>query len=199
MKQLITTILLLTLLTSKAQNSMKIIFKDGTEKTGIYKMRKPTFANSSSKMMIVSNKTKEKYTLDQLEKVIVQTDSVPIVYEVIDVKINFNDKATEKKLGMVAYKGIKMDLYYVEETIHQGGIGFMSSTSSSGEKYVKRSNDQIAYNMGYIYGVAARGIKKRVQDYFKDCPLLVSTVISDTIKKENTLDIVKFYEANCAN
>lgn len=176
---------------------MKITFKDGKETTGIFKISKPFFANSSSTIMLISKETKEKYTLDEFSNVIVYGDKQFLYYEVIDVKINFSDKKTEKKLGLVAFAGNKMNVYYISETIHSGGTVGIHSVSGSFETYVKKLDDKVAYNMGYIYGAGARGIKKRVKDYFTDCPKLIENVENEVIKKEETIEMAKFYESNC--
>lgn len=182
-----------------SQDKTTINFNDGTSKTGEYTLRKPTFANSSSRLMAVSKDKKEKYTMDKFSSVIVYKDGKELFYEVIDVKTNFDDKKTEKKLGFVAYGSPKMKVYFVAETIHAGGTVGMHSTYGSSETYVKRAKDSIAYNMGYIYGAAARGIKKRVQDYFTDCPKLIEQVENDSIDKKDIKAIIEFYEKNCGN
>ena len=89
-------------------------------------------------------------------------------------------------------------MYYIAETIHSGGaIGVFTMSYGYKETYIKKSKDSIAYNMGYIYGAGERGIKKRVRDYFYDCPKLVELVDNDNIDKHNTFQIVKYYEENC--
>lgn len=62
---------------------------------------------------------------------------------------------------------------------------------------MKKNEDTIAYNLGYIYGVQARGILKRVEDYFTDCPQLIDLVKNNKIKKTETIKMVEFYEKNC--
>lgn len=200
MKKIIILLLIIfTINTSFSQEKSKVIFNDGSEKIGEFIIRKPFFANSSSRMLIISNETKKKYTLNDVAKVIVYSGKDSLTYEVIDIKTNYNDKKTEKKLGLLAYRGTKINLYYVEETIHSGGAIGISSVYNSGEAYAKKTNDTIAYNIGYIYGAGARGIKKRVRDYFTDCPKLIDNVENDVIEKDKTIDIIKFYEDNCGN
>lgn len=181
------------------QEISKVILNDGSEKVGEFTIRKPTFANSSSKLLIISKETKKKYTLKEVSKVTVYRENDSLYYEVLDVKTNFSDKKTEKKLGLLAFKGNKINLYYVEETIHSGGSVGIGMIYNSGEAYAKKTSEGTAYNIGYIYGAGARGIKKRVRDYFTDCKQLIKNVDDDTIKKDNTLDMVLFYEKNCGN
>ena len=51
--------------------------------------------------------------------------------------------------------------------------------------------------MGYIYGAGQRGIKKRVRDYFTDCPTLINKVDTNEIPKKEIEEIVLFYELKC--
>lgn len=96
------------------------------------------------------------------------------------------------------FKGSKIDLYYVPVYIYQGGTTGLFTTLRGGyESFVRRKNDKVSYNMGYIYGAGQRGIKKRVKDYFTDCPLLIEKVMNDEIPKKETNKIVLFYELNC--
>lgn len=176
---------------------MTITFKDGTQKTGTYSIRQATFSNSSSSVKLVSKEPKEKIPLEDFESVTVYTEKEELHYFVIDVKKNFNDKKTEKKLGLLVYSGPKIKMYHVSETIHSGGSFGVSFSSGSYNTYLKKTNDSTAYNMGYIYGAGARGIKKRVRDYFTDCPALIEKVDKDIIDKDKTMDMVKFYENNC--
>jgi hypothetical protein len=175
-----------------------LFFKDGSTKTGMYKIRKKTFTNDSSNMVILNNDTDEKYTLDDITVAIVFKNSLEYYYEVINVKKNFNDKKTEKKLGLLAYKSPKINMYYIAEAIYSGGTVGMGMMYGTNEKYVQKSKDSIAYNLGYIYGAGERGIKKRVRDYFTDCPNLVELVDNNKIEKYDTLQIIKYYEDNCA-
>jgi hypothetical protein len=184
---------------SYCQEKTTLFFKDGTSKTGMYKIRKKTFTNDSSNLVIINNETDEKYTLENLTDVIILKDTLKSYYEVIDVKKNFDDKKTERKLGFLAYSSPKVNMYYIAETINSGGaIGVFMMSHGYQETYIKKSKDSIAYNMGYIYGAGERGIKKRVRDYFYDCPKLVELVNNDNIDKHNTFQIVKYYEENCA-
>lgn len=182
---------------SFGQEKMIITFNDGTQKTGEYIIRKPAFAESSSRMMVVTKDKRERYELDQFSSVEVHKDDKIFFYKVIDVKVNFNDQKTKKKLGLLAYSGEKVSVYYVAETVHTGGTVGMHMVSGSYETYIKRKKDEIAYNMGYIYGAAARGIKKRARDYFTDCPDLIQQLEDDIIKKEDIKAIAEFYEKNC--
>ena len=176
---------------------MTVTFKDGTQKTGVYSIRQGTFSNSSSSTKLVSRNPTVKIPLEDFASVLVYDDNKELLYVVIDVKTNFNDKKTEKKLGLLVYAGPIMSVYYVAETISSGGSFGVSFSSESYNTYVKKNKEDIAYNMGYIYGAGPRGIKKRVRDYFVDCPALIEKVDNDSIEKNKTIEMVTFYEENC--
>ncbi|MEN9909541.1 MAG: hypothetical protein RLZZ540_2690 [Bacteroidota bacterium] len=197
-KKYLISFLLLVVNFCFCQEKTMLFFKDGSTKTGMYKIRKKTFTNDSSNMVILNNDTDEKYTLDDITVAIVFKNSLEYYYEVINVKKNFNDKKTEKKLGLLAYKSPKINMYYIAEAIYSGGTVGMGMMYGTNEKYVQKSKDSIAYNLGYIYGAGERGIKKRVRDYFTDCPNLVELVDNNKIEKYDTLQIIKYYEDNCA-
>lgn len=181
-----------------SQQKMKIILNDGTEKIGVFKIDMPAFGNNSSATFVKSIETKEKYKLKDFSSIIVYSENGNSCYEVIDVKTNFSDRKTSKKLGLIEYVGSKMEIFYVAETVHSGGgVGGFGTVGGMFHKFIKKTDDKVAYNMGYIYGAGARGIKKRVRDYFTDCPKLIENVDKDVINKDNLIEIVKFYETNC--
>lgn len=180
-----------------SQSKMKITLNDGSVKYGEYWVKVMSLG-FATKPKIISMNSKEKYRLDEINNVVMYEENDSIFFKVIDVKKYLNSKKSEKKLGRVDYLGPKMELYNVSEVLYQGGaIGLGTDVSSYGEKYVKRLGDSIAYNMGFIYGVGQRGIKKRLRDYFTDCPELIQKVDSDVIAKHETREIVLFYEENC--
>ncbi|MEY2867809.1 MAG: hypothetical protein RIR01_209 [Bacteroidota bacterium] len=182
-----------------AQEKTMLFFKDGTTKTGIYKMRNKTLSNNSSSLVIVNKDTNEKYTLDDINAAVIFKDSLKYYFEVIDVKKYFDDKKTQKKLGQLAYSSPKINMYYVAEIVNSGGaIGVFAMSYGTQNTYIMKNKEAVAYNMGYLYGAGQRGIKKRVRDYFFDCPRLVEMVDDNTIDKFDTLQMVKYYEENCA-
>ncbi len=182
---------------SFSQTKMKITLNNGIIKSGYYNLKTMTLGYPS-KPKIISTKTKEKYNIDDIESIIMYTETDSAYFEVIQTKKYTSTKKAELKLGQVLYQGNYIEVYAVSEIVYQGGaIGVMTTANPYNEKYVKRKNDEIAYNMGYIYGAGQRGIKKRVRDYFTDCPILIEKVDNNEIDKEETLEIALFYENNC--
>lgn len=173
---------------------MKITLNNGEIKTGIYEI-KNTRLNFHSKTRIVSKK--EKYKIDNIKNVVIYSENDSIFMKVIATKKYLNSK-TKNKLAQIAFIGKKIELYYVSEIMYSGGaISLFITTSGYFEKYVKRKNEEMAYNMGYIYGAGQRGIKKRVRDYFKECPKLIEKIDNNEIPKKETIKIAQFYENNC--
>ena len=177
-----------------SQKKMKITLNNGEIKTGIYEI-KNTRLNFHSKTRIVSKK--EKYKIDNIKNVVIYSENDSIFMKVIATKKYLNSK-TKNKLAQIAFIGKKIELYYVSEIMYSGGaISLFITTSGYFEKYVKRKNEEMAYNMGYIYGAGQRGIKKRVRDYFKECPKLIEKIDNNEIPKKETIKIAQFYENNC--
>lgn len=176
---------------------MKITLNNGTIKTGAYEVKNMTLGYAI-KPRIISTTSMEKYRLEDIRCIIMYTPTDSVCYEVIPVKKYIDSNKTELKLGQVGFKGESIELFYVSEiSYHGGAIGSFITAGSYYQTYVKRLNDKLAYNMGYIYGAGQKGIKKRVRDFFTDCPELIQKVEDNEIPKAETLKIALFYENNC--
>lgn len=182
---------------SFGQSKMKIILNSGAVVHGEYWL-KMEHLGFPIKPRLISANSKEKYKLDKVKNLVIYTEKDSTVFKVIDTKKYLNSKKVEKRLASVEFIGNKIELYNVYELLYQGGaIGLNTSVDSYKEKYVKRTEDKIAYNMGFIYGAGQKGIKKRVRDYFIDCPELITKIDNNEIPKRETKIIVLFYENNC--
>ena len=178
---------------------MLITLKDGTQKEGFYSIKPAKYAISAFK--IKGYKNKERYGLKDIKRVVVLKDGASYQFETVNTKKYTDSKTTKLKFGQVVYRGEKITLYETVETIYSGsaGGGFMVQSSTNYQNsYAKKKNDDYAYNVGYIYGVAQKGIKKRLRAYFAECEKLVAKVDNDEIDKKNIKDIILFYENNCA-
>jgi hypothetical protein len=177
-----------------SQNRMKITLNNGETKTGIFKIKKSSLG-FPSKARFTSKKGN--YKIDNIKNVVIYSETDSIFLKVIPTKKYLNSK-TKNKLAQIGFIGKKIELYYVSEIIYSGGtVGFFITTNGYFEKYLKKKNDDIAYNMGYIYGAGQRGIKKRVRDYFKDCQKLIEKIENNEIPKKETIKIAHFYENKC--
>jgi len=195
MKLKILTVLVF-LLSFSAQSQymkMKVTLTNGQEQTGEYRIKK---RGTNSSNTYLQTKDGRKLMLQDFNRLVIYKDTLSVNYEVIEAKDNLKDKKADKKLGQVIFTGARMEVFAVAEVIWSGG-GMSPSASEASEKYVRRIGDSIAYNMGEIYGASARSIKKRMNDYFTDCPLLIIQIERDSLDRHNIIDVAKFYEKNC--
>lgn len=189
-KTLILSILLTFICYTKSfsQYKLKIIFKDGTEKTDTYKAKG---------WKLTSLTTDEKFHLNDMKEITYYKDDKSFKYYVIDTKTYVKSKRSKIRLARKAYEGKNIELYYVYFRWTDGHGTGSFSVNAYDEAFVKKKDEPYAYNMGYIYGLMYEGIKKRVRVYFKDCPELIQKVNKNKIKKKNTLEMVTFYDQHC--
>lgn len=183
-----------------AQEKMILTLKNGEKKEGVYKIKLPQYGLSAFK--IVGHKNREKYGLKDIDKVLIIKDSNKYWFEVIDTKKYVDSKKSKLKFGQVIYKGKHISVFETVETIYSGSVGggfIVQSNSNYQNSYAKKTNDTYAFNIGYIYGAAQKGIKKRIRSYFSECPSLVSAVENKLIDKKDVKSIVLFYENNCSH
>ena len=187
-------LLLFTVLIMNTSYSQKIDvfikFKDGKELRGIFK---------PSGNQLESLKNKKKYEIDNMKEIIYFSAKDTIKYNVVDTKIYTTSKRSERKLLRKVYEGKKLILYAITNDYQSGGIVGMNSYVTFEGVYIQRKNEDFAFDMGYIYGVQYKGIKKRVKNFFKDCPELVRKVKKNEINKNETMKMVLFYEEKCGN
>ena len=191
--------LILSLLTFNVfgQTKMKITLNNGEVKSGIYKIKDNTLG-WATKTKIISKQSKKKYDLKEFKSLMMYIENDSIPYEVIKVKKYADSKETSLKLGQVGLKAKAIELFYVSEYLYQGGaVSNITTVSSYANIYLRKKNQAIAFNMGYIYGAAQRGIKKRARDFFSDCPVLIEKIENNEIPKMETMQIALFYENNC--
>ncbi len=175
-----------------AQLKLNVVFNDGTEKMDYYKIkgRKELRALSDNK----------KYTIDQIKEVTYYSEKDPTQYDtynVVDIKTYVKSKKSKKEFARKAYEGENIELYYIHYNWSTMHANSMMSFNAYDEAFVRRKGEEFVYNIGYIYGAGYKGIKKRIKEYFTDCPELVEKVKENKIKKNNTMEIVKFYDENC--
>lgn len=171
-----------------AQDHLKLKFTDGSTMNGMFKNKRGVLKDV---------KDKKTYTLDELQEITQYNGSDSIKYYVIDTKTYVDSKKSVRHMARLVYNGQKIKLYYVFfnwTSIHTNGV---MSNKSYDEAFVQRTDEDYAYNMGWIYGAGYKGIKKRVEAYFTDCPKLVQVVNDNEIDKNNTLGIAEFYETRC--
>jgi len=182
---------------SQKKAKMKITLNNGKIVSGTYKIKSRTMG-FPSKIKITSIKGREKYSLDDIKNVIVYTKNSSIYLEVILTKKYLKSKTIEKKLAEIRLDGDRIKLYFVSEISYRNYNTF-TTVSRYYKKYMKKEKDSVSYNIGYLYGAGQIGIKRRVRDYFTDCPQLIEKVENNKIPKKDTMLIALFYEQNCGN
>lgn len=177
-----------------------ITLKNGTKHEGVYRVRLPRYGISAFK--IVGYRNKERYGLKDIEKVVIVDDKKEYLFEVIETKKYVDSKKAKLKFGQVMFIGQHITLYETVETIYSSSTGggfIIQSTGNYQNSYAKKNGDSYAFNIGYIYGVGQKGIKKRLKAYFRDCPKLVNAVKNGLVEKKDVKTIIRFYENNCGN
>ncbi|WP_157449600.1 hypothetical protein [Croceitalea dokdonensis] len=118
----------------------------------------------------------------------------------ISTKKESKSNKIKLKFGQVVYSGQCIALYETFETRYSGNAGgefIVQSTSNYQKSYAKKSGDDYAYNIGYIYGLGNKGIKKRVSAYFADCQKWVTAIEEDRIGKRDVKAMIAFYGHDC--
>jgi hypothetical protein len=130
-------------------------------------------------------KTKEKYKPEEISSFTTTEYGVTTVYYYIEVKETIDDKKTTRRLGTLIYENEKVKLFSV------------SNAMVADEIYILRKTDAVAFNIGYIYGADARPFKRRISEYFTDCPELVTKVKNNEFHNSDGIKIAQFYDENC--
>ena len=176
-------ILLCFLFSNMYCQQSSIVFADGTEKTGDYVFR---HTGMTINPIIKDKKTKEKYKPEDILSFKETTENgETTVYYSIEVKETVDDKKTTKRLGFIIYENEKVKLFSVINN-------FVAN-----ETYILRKTDTVAFNIGYIYGADARPFRRRIREYFTDCPQLVSKVEMNDFHNTDAIKIAQFYDENC--
>ena len=159
-----------------------IVFADGTEKTGDYVFR---YTGMGMNPFIKDKKTKEKYNPEDILSFKTTEYGETIVYYSIEVKETVDDKKTTRRWGTIVYENRKVKLFSV------------LNNYVANDTYMLRKTDTVAFNIGYIYGADARPFRRRIREYFTDCPELVSRVEKGDFHNTDTIKIAQFYDENC--
>ena len=159
-----------------------IVLADGTEKVGDYVFRN---SGMSVNPYIKDRKTKEKYKPEEISSFKTIEYGETIVYYSIEVKETIDDKKTTKRFGTLIYENGKVKLFTVLNVF------------AANETYILRKTDNVAFNIGYIYGADARPFRRRIREYFTDCQDLVAKVEKGEFHNTDAIKIAQFYDENC--
>jgi hypothetical protein len=167
-----------------------IKFKDGKELRGIFK-------SSGNKLKAIEDK--KTYHINDMKEIIYFNLKDTIKYHLVDTKNYTTSKNSKRRLLRKVYEGKKLTLYAITHSYQSGGTVGMTTYGTFEGAYIQRKNENFAFDMGFLYGVQYKGIKKRVKKFFSDCPELVRKVKKNEIDKNDTMKMVLYYEGKCSD
>ena len=191
MKKIILLIFLLSSLFSSAQVrvSLKLknnlVIKDSIKQIG---------------GILISLKTDKKYKLNDVSEIKVYEKEKSKHYYILDVKSHKRSKQVQKGLGTKVFSNRNIELYFISFGFNIKNINYQRKFyDSNTEVFIKRKNSKYTYNIGCIDGVGCKNIKKRIYDFFSDCPSLIEKVKKNQINERNIKKIIDYYIESCKN
>jgi len=150
---------------------------------------------------LISLKTNKKYKLNNVNEVTVFNKNSMKHYYILDVKLDKNAKGVQKGLGTKVYSKGDIELYLVlfDFNIKNKRYFHRKTYNSKTEIFIKRKNSKYTYNIGCIDGVGCNTIKKRLYNFFSDCPSLLQMIKKSQIKETNLIKIIDYYHESCNN
>ncbi len=201
MKKTLLLTLTVFLFNLSAQKTKAIIyFKDGEQKEGY-----GILARSNSVKFTDSKKGKlEKYTRDDLKAVKIYTDE--------GIKKYVYVKVENHKKSILINEVMKGDLSLYTETKYNynstsgfagmgNGLGFvLGGGGYEITKYflLKKGWDE-AVSFGKRGESITKNFKKVAKESFEECPSLLTKVENGDFKRKDIVEMVEFYNENCAN
>ena len=191
MKKIILLIFLLSSLFSSAQVrvSLKLknnlVIKDSIKQIG---------------EIFISLKTDKKYKLNDVSEIKIYEKKKSKHYYILDVKSHKRSKQVQKGLGTKVFSNRNIELYFISFGFNIKNINYQRKFyDSNTEVFIKRKNSKYTYNIGCIDGVGCKNIKKRIYDFFSDCPSLIEKVKKNQINERNIEKIIDYYIESCKN
>ena len=150
---------------------------------------------------LISLKTDKKYKLNNVNEITVFNKNSMKHYYILDVKLDKNAKRVQKGLGTKVYSKGDIELYLVlfDFNIKNKHYFHRKTYNSKTEIFIKRKNSKYTYNIGCIDGVGCNTIKKRLYNFFNDCPSLLQMIKKNQIKETNLIKIIDYYHESCNN
>ena len=150
---------------------------------------------------LISLKTDKKYKLNNVNEITVFNKNSMKHYYILDVKLDKNAKRVQKGLGTKVYSKGDIELYLVlfDFNIKNKHYFQRKPYNSKTEIFIKRKNSKYTYNIGCIDGVGCNTIKKRLYNFFSDCPSLLQMIKKNQIKETNLIKIIDYYHESCNN
>ena len=191
MKKIILLIFLLSSLFSSAQVRVSLKLKNNLE-------IKDSIKQIGEKL--ISLKTDKKYKLNDVSEIKVYEKEKSKHYYILDVKSHKRSKQVQKGLGTKVFSNRNIELYFISFGFNIKNINYQRKFyDSNTEVFIKRKNSKYTYNIGCIDGVGCKNIKKRIYDFFSDCPSLIEKVKKNQINERNIKKIIDYYIESCKN
>ena len=191
MKKIILLIFLLSSLFSSAQVRVSLKLKNNLEiKDSIKQIGE----------ILISLKTDKKYKLNDVSEIKIYEKKKSKHYYILDVKSHKRSKQVQKGLGTKVFSNRNIELYFISFVFNIKNINYQRKFyDSNTEVFIKRKNSKYTYNIGCIDGVGCKNIKKRIYDFFSDCPSLIEKVKKNQINERNIKKIIDYYIESCKN
>lgn len=150
---------------------------------------------------LISLKTDKKYKLNNVNEITVFNKNSMKHYYILDVKLDKNAKGVQKGLGTKVYSKGDIELYLVlfNSNIKNKHQFHRKTYNSKTEIFIKRKKSKYTYNIGCIDGVGCNTIKKRLYNFFSDCPSLLQMIKKNELKETNLIKIIDYYHESCNN
>jgi len=191
MKKIILLIFLLSSLFSSAQVRVSLKLKNNLE-------IKDSIKQIGEKL--ISLKTDKKYKLNDVSEIKIYEKKKSKHYYILDVKSHKRSKQVQKGLGTKVFSNRNIELYFISFVFNIKNINYQRKFyDSNTEVFIKRKNSKYTYNIGCIDGVGCKNIKKRIYDFFSDCPSLIEKVKKNQINERNIKKIIDYYIESCKN
>ena len=191
MKKIILLIFLLSSLFSSAQVRVSLKLKNNLEiKDSIKQIGE----------ILISLKTDKKYKLNDVSEIKIYEKKKSKHYYILDVKSHKRSKQVQKGLGTKVFSNRNIELFFISFGFNIKNINYQRKFyDSNTEVFIKRKNSKYTYNIGCIDGVGCKNIKKRIYDFFSDCPSLIEKVKKNQINERNIEKIIDYYIESCKN
>jgi len=150
---------------------------------------------------LISLKTDKKYKLNNVNEITVFNKNSMKHYYILDVKLDKNAKGVQKGLGTKVYSKGDIELYLIlfDFNIKNKHQFHRKTYNSKTEIFIKRKNSRYTYNIGCVDGVGCNTIKKRLYNFFSDCPSLLQMIKKNELKETNLIKIIDYYHESCNN
>jgi hypothetical protein len=149
---------------------------------------------------LISLKTDKKYKLNDVSEIKIYEKKKSKHYYILDVKSHKRSKQVQKGLGTKVFSNRNIELYFISFGFNIKNINYQRKFyDSNTEVFIKRKNSKYTYNIGCIDGVGCKNIKKRIYDFFSDCPSLIEKVKKNQINERNIKKIIDYYIESCKN